>query len=557
MHLNPLHLLRDGFFFEAATSHEKLQSLASRLAPVTTNFPLIRVGGDADGGYLVPDDLKDISACFSPGVAESARFEEDLLQRFGIPSHLADFSVSAPPHGFRPKSFTKKFIATFESEQTITLGSWIHTCEDVDVCGDLICQMDIEGAEYSSFLSLDPALLRKFRIIVLEIHNIYAWANPPFFGIVEDFFRKLLSEFHVVHIHPNNNDGLIQIGPFLTPRTIEMTFLRKDRSIAAGHCSLFPHPLDFPNSPSAEDFPLPSSWIGHTATPGTNIRALLCRPRGGLNDLLCSIGLCLRYSRAHGRTLFVDTSRSGLHDSFWRYFYPVSHGDVFSLETPYSRFNLMACIPPAFHGRLESLHTEYSHSQGLFVDLDTGAPSTFDFATDFEEPLLVHEQGWTVGELISVELLAALRLSSEVKQHVLQRLVRLPKVFSAIHIRHSDYTTDYEEFLFSLRDKLAEKDVLICSDNYIAIEAAHRILDRSRLIRISSFEFSDGLPLHTRVGEHRQFELNIDSIADLIGMALSTDLYFTNVVEARRPSGFSLLAESLRRNRSIVTNLLA
>ena len=39
---------------------------------------LIRLGNDGDGGYLVPDDLNGIEACFSPGVAGNVNFEKAL-----------------------------------------------------------------------------------------------------------------------------------------------------------------------------------------------------------------------------------------------------------------------------------------------------------------------------------------------------------------------------------------------------------------------------------------------------------------------------------------------
>ena len=55
-------------------------------------FRLSRVGGNWDGAYLLPDDLKNIAACFSPGVSNVKRFEDELLDRYGIPSHMCDFS---------------------------------------------------------------------------------------------------------------------------------------------------------------------------------------------------------------------------------------------------------------------------------------------------------------------------------------------------------------------------------------------------------------------------------------------------------------------------------
>ncbi len=39
------------------------------------------MGGENDGGYLVPDDLEGIEYCFSPGVSNIATFELDCLNR--------------------------------------------------------------------------------------------------------------------------------------------------------------------------------------------------------------------------------------------------------------------------------------------------------------------------------------------------------------------------------------------------------------------------------------------------------------------------------------------
>ena len=64
------------------------------LRPQPSPVPLIRVGGNWDGAYLLPDDLKNIAACFSPGVSNTKRFEDELLDRYGIPSCLLYTSPS-------------------------------------------------------------------------------------------------------------------------------------------------------------------------------------------------------------------------------------------------------------------------------------------------------------------------------------------------------------------------------------------------------------------------------------------------------------------------------
>lgn len=45
------------------------------MKPVPCPYRLIRIGGHEDGAYLVPDDLANVRACFSPGVSNHKDFE--------------------------------------------------------------------------------------------------------------------------------------------------------------------------------------------------------------------------------------------------------------------------------------------------------------------------------------------------------------------------------------------------------------------------------------------------------------------------------------------------
>ena len=56
---------------------------------------------------------------------------------------------------------------------------------------------------------------------------------------------------------------------------------------------------------------------------GSSSKYLLCRPRGGLNDTLTQISLCLDYAFKFKRHLIIDTMRSGILDRFDNYFEPV------------------------------------------------------------------------------------------------------------------------------------------------------------------------------------------------------------------------------------------
>lgn len=120
-----LNLYENSIFTSSAINQTRLQKLAQSLHPVTTQHDLIRIGKNSDGGYLVPNDLLNIAACFSPGVEQNSTFEIDLQNRYGINSHLADLSIDAPPSNFTPKSFTKKFLGPINNDTHITLEKWI------------------------------------------------------------------------------------------------------------------------------------------------------------------------------------------------------------------------------------------------------------------------------------------------------------------------------------------------------------------------------------------------------------------------------------------------
>ena len=50
--------------------------------------------------------------------------------------------------------------------------------------GDLLLQMDIDGDEYETLLSMPILLQKRFRIIVVEFHYLDYLFSEPIFGIL-------------------------------------------------------------------------------------------------------------------------------------------------------------------------------------------------------------------------------------------------------------------------------------------------------------------------------------------------------------------------------------
>ena len=250
---------RLNYFASRRTPYSQIRSTMNLLRPMDAGYPLIRIGGEGDGGYLLPDDLLGIRACFSPGVAEQATFEKELQGR-GITPYLADHSVNGPPTGCTEMSFEKKFLGTYNSDIYTTLAAWRGRHPDASN-GDLLLQMDIEGGEYEVLANIDPELLRRFRMIVIEFHDLECLAQPLCHRHMRHALTKLSCDFIPVHLHPNNYAGIAQIGPLRVPRMMEITYLRRDRCKTISPRYDFPHPQDRDNVPNKPPAPLPPEWF--------------------------------------------------------------------------------------------------------------------------------------------------------------------------------------------------------------------------------------------------------------------------------------------------------
>tara|TARA_B100000780_G_scaffold165175_1_gene115472 strand:+ start:367 stop:1173 length:807 start_codon:yes stop_codon:yes gene_type:complete len=223
-----------------------------RNRPITTEYDLIRVGGTQDGGYLIPNDLKGIKYCYSPGVDVTSDFELDLYEKFNIHSYLSDFSVDKPGIDCDGFKFQKKFLDSKTNKTNDTLSDWIRKENNDD---EMILQMDVEGFEYDVLIETSSEVLKKFRIILIEFHSFNKIYSEFGFRTIKSIFDKLNKNFYIVHIHPNKCCGYSETKGLKTPNTIEYTFLRKDRVKYKKNNEKFPHELDHD-----KNFILPSNF---------------------------------------------------------------------------------------------------------------------------------------------------------------------------------------------------------------------------------------------------------------------------------------------------------
>lgn len=289
-------------------------------------------------------------------------------------------------------------------------------------------------------------------------------------------------------------------------------------------------------------------------------KILLCRPIGGLNDTLNQIERCWRYAERFDRHLLIDTKRSGLGIAFSTYFQAREDQseravDLNPTDASVRDLDQLECYPQEMSGRLSTYTSVASQDQTAFIDSETLTPLTFDFNRAYDQNVLLHEQAGS-GSL-SLDLLTRIRLVPTLRDQIEQRLSLLPQDRVAIHIRNTDLKTSYVPLLHRIASKFRTGSILVCSDDFMAVQEAKQIFGTSRVVTNSEPPDFSGRPLHHELtlSEQEKDQLNIEMLSDLFAMATSEKLFFT-ATQTGKVSGFSRLAWLLHQNKDFCFDFL-
>jgi len=244
-------------FIISNVSKNSLDKLIKKIFIYNTGHNLIRLGSKKDGGYLVPDILNKIKYCFSPGVGPTTSFEKQL-KKYNIISFLVDGTVEDPSNKSIKYDFIKKNLNTFNNNKNITLKKWIISKLKYKKDYKLILQMDIEGSEIGVINHTSRNILKRFKIMVIEFHYFQSLALEWGCKTYEKAFSKILKDFVICHIHPNNCCGFSKINHYKIPNVMEFTFINKELvKYKKPITNKLPHKFDFRCSPNKKDIELP------------------------------------------------------------------------------------------------------------------------------------------------------------------------------------------------------------------------------------------------------------------------------------------------------------
>ena len=254
-------LFKLGFNVEKISNQNEIELFILKFKENYKSTELIRIGGNGDGGYLVPNILEKVKFCFSAGVGDISNFEKELSQKYQIKSFMTDASINSLPMKDENFTFIKKFLGSKTFDEFICLNDWLFQSIKNDD-SQKILQMDIEGSEFEVLTYESAESLAQFSLMIIEFHGMQNLSNRNFLKMVTAIFQKIYCNFSICHVHPNNYSGIYNINGINIPSSIEVTFVRNDfiDNIKSSSKINLPHTLDHRTVDNLSDLTMPEIW---------------------------------------------------------------------------------------------------------------------------------------------------------------------------------------------------------------------------------------------------------------------------------------------------------
>lgn len=218
-------------------------SLFTPVKPV--GFRKVRVGGPADGGYVMIDDFSDSPLCYSLGIGGDVSWDIDMASRNAI-VYQYDHSINHPPTRHPNFRFFKLAVdGRDESGVCTTLaGALAHNGHQDH--RDLILKMDIEDSEWIVLDATPESCLSQFSQIIIEFHGLMRVENRCWAAQAEVVLKKLLRTHLPVHVHGNNWGRYASVEGVPVPDVLEVTYASRARYSFSESDEIYPTQLDRP-----------------------------------------------------------------------------------------------------------------------------------------------------------------------------------------------------------------------------------------------------------------------------------------------------------------------
>jgi hypothetical protein len=284
---------------------------------------------------------------------------------------------------------------------------------------------------------------------------------------------------------------------------------------------IFEAPIPVKQSPKSEIVEPVEHPHKHETIESVQPKWMVCYPAGGITDIFCVI------SEFNHPNIYV--------------------GD---LDLLYESLNQMSTYPSQIKGDLTSFSAKYKCPENEFFYKNI-VSTNLNLSKEYNEQVIVFSNcGFSRNFLIMNQI----KFKEPVLSVYRKRRELLPSEYIGIHIRNTDYTSNFKEFIKEHESHL-KHPFFLASDNKKNIdELKEKYGDNVKTF--SQIDDTEGLSLQNiivvekRTKEaHRQFI--IDSYVDLLLLGSAKEVFYSCST-----SGYSLLAKALCHNKNIFHSII-
>lgn len=235
--------------FSAATFHA-----LSQLRLYDINRPKYRVGNERDGAYIVVDQPADTDI-LSFGVNNDTSFEEAMAAR-GHRLFLYDHTIPGCPTDNSAFNFARVGICGGNAPGPDLMTLEQHMANIPDLSQRLMLKIDVEGAEWDVFSSIDAKTLARYDQIVAEFHWFRNLSDPNYANLITKSLEIINSQFTLYHVHANNCAPILKVDGFFVADVIEVSYVRTSLIDRTPSKTVYPSELNKANRPDFYDHAL-------------------------------------------------------------------------------------------------------------------------------------------------------------------------------------------------------------------------------------------------------------------------------------------------------------
>jgi len=280
--------------------------------------------------------------------------------------------------------------------------------------------------------------------------------------------------------------------------------------------------------------------------PQPPTRYIICKPRGGMIDMMTLIVMALKYAKRTNRLLVIDTRKS-LHfiDGFRRYFY-FSNNKTYKddLNKLYFELKDKQSYPPLelkdkqIYPPLE-LKDKKSYPPPPPLDYFNFNPfqvekekhPQIDLKRDYQYPVILFGYDNTSLERDINYFFRHFKPKPLITDVLDIRLKKLPSNFISVHVRNTDYKSDVDKFIDDNYDNFKDKPIFLATDDIKSIEKFKKIFSNENIYNFMNLKDKnrDNLPIHKMkrsLKDHERF--NIDTVTDFLLLKMGKEIYYSS-----------------------------